>query len=462
MRSLASLFLAFCDQAGSAQSIKNNSFIVVFVVILFFLSPLSLANDSLAPVGVEPKSVAVEDVVSDRKIQRRLNDILVAVGSYEEVKVRVVSGVAILSGLVDEDRDIEWAHNLATRMEGVVAVQSQIKRRPKKILDLAPAREEIEGFNVAFMRQLPSIVLAISVLTISLFLFFLTALGFRRALSKKISSPLLLNATARIISVPIVLLGLYLALRISGLAGLAFTVLGGTGLLGLALGLGLKNSFEDYAASILLSIKKPFRPSDWVRIGEYEGIVQKVTSRSTLIIDFVGNHVLMPNSLVYRSIVTNKTANPKMRCDFVFGLHYGDSIEAAQVAVLDLLGQSDLVLKKPDPWVLVDELAGSAVMMRVYFWINAREVSDLKVTSHLLLEIKNRLLAKGFRFPDPQREIVFTNGLLLGRRTTSQQKQGVKSVTSKTPRLEEVRAEALELNRQAHESDLPDQGENVL
>lgn len=430
--------------------------------MLIGISSTSFAYEAATPVGSEPKPIAVEEVISDKKIQQRLSDILVAVGSYEQVKVKVVSGVAILSGLVDEERQIEWVNNLATRMDGVVAVQNQIKSRPKEILDLAPAREEIEEFNVAFMRHLPTIVLAISVLAVSLFLFFLASFGFRRALTKKIPSPLLLNASAKILSVPIFLLGLYLALRISGLAGLAFTVLGGTGLLGLALGLGLKNSVVDYSASILLSIKKPFRPSDWVKIGEYEGIVQKVTSRSTLIIDFSGNHVLMPNSLVYSSIITNKTANPKMRCDFVFGLNYGDSIEAAQVAVLGLLAQSHFVLKDPEPWVLVDELGSSAVNLRVYFWLNAREVSTFKVTGHLLLEVKNLLLAKGFRFPDSQREIVFTNPLVLGQEVTSQKEQELKPVAIKAPRPEELRAEASELNRQARESDLPDQGESVI
>lgn len=434
----------------------------VWASILIGLSSISFAYEAVPPVGSEPKPIAVEELISDRKIQQRLSDILVAVGSYEQVKVKVVSGVAILSGLVDEERQIEWVNNLATRMDGVVAVQSQIKSRPKEILDLAPAREEIEEFNVALMRHLPTIVLAISVLAVSLFLFFLASFGIRRTLSKKIPSPLLLNASAKILSLPIFLLGLYLALRISGLAGLAFTVLGGTGLLGLALGLGLKSSFEDYSASILLSIKKPFRPSDWVKIGEFEGIVQKVTSRSTLIIDFSGNHILMPNSLVYKSIITNKTANPKMRCDFVFGLEYGDTIEAAQVAVLGLLAESHLVLKDPEPWVLVDELRSSAVNLRVYFWLNAREVSTFKVTSHLLLEVKNLLLAKGFRFPDNQREIVFTNPLVLGQEVTSLKEQKLQPVVIKAPRPEEVRAEASELNRQARESDLPDQGESLI
>lgn len=87
--------------------------------------------------------------------------------------------------------------------------------------------------------------------------------------------------------------------------------------------MGLKNGLEDYTASIFLKYRKPFRSGDWVKINDFEGIVEKVTSRSTLIIDFTGNHIVIPNSLVYKSITINKTANPKMRGDFVFGIDYG-------------------------------------------------------------------------------------------------------------------------------------------
>lgn len=438
--------------------------VAVFVVFLILLvhSSISFAINSANTDSLDPKSIAVQEIISDKKIQKRLSDILNAVGSYEDVKVKVISGVVILSGLVDKEEQMDWAHQLATRLDGVVAVQNRVKNRPSEILDLTPAREEIVGFNVTLIRHLPTIILAISVFIISLLLFFLAAYGFRRALKKKITSPLLLSATAKFLSIPVFFLGLYLALRISGLAGLAYTVLGGTGLLGLVLGLGLKNSFEDYAASIFLSIKKPFRPSDWVKIGDYEGIVQKVTSRSTLIIDFSGNHILMPNNLVYKSIITNMTANPKMRYDFVIGLDYDDSIEDAQSLILDLLDQSHLVLSDPEPWALIDELGASSVNLRIYFWLNVREVSIFKVSSHLRLEIKNLLLSKGFRFPDPEREIIFTNELPSAGDTKSLKKLVTQSVTNKPPAIEEVKAEVSELNKQSRESDLPDQGENVI
>lgn len=124
--------------------------------------------------------------------------------------------------------------------------------------------------------------------------------------------------------------------------------------------------------------------------------------------------------------------------------------------VLDLLAKNEFVLKDPEPWVLVDELAGSAVNLRVYFWVNVREVSIFKVSSHLLMAVKNKLLAAGLRFPDPQREVVFTNGLVFERGNISQPKPETKLNTALAPPRTDVRAEALELNRQARESDLPE------
>ncbi len=98
-----------------------------WIFVATFLSAISFGDEVLGAKGVEPKSIAVEEVISDKKIQKRLSDILIAVGSYQQVQVQVISGVAILKGLVDDSRQIEWANDLATRMDGVVAVHSKLK-----------------------------------------------------------------------------------------------------------------------------------------------------------------------------------------------------------------------------------------------------------------------------------------------------------------------------------------------
>jgi small conductance mechanosensitive channel len=437
-------------------------YFAIVVSILICSSHKINASEVSSEVNAVANPIAVEHITSDKKIEQRLNEILTAVGSYDNVKIQVLSGVVILSGIVSEGRQVEWVQALAARLDGVVAVQSQLVVESKSLFDFTPARKEIDRLSTIIMGHLPVIILAIFVLALSFVIFYFASSAIRKALVNRIPNTLLQNALAKALAIPVFLIGLYLALRISGLAGLALTLLGGTGLLGLALGLGLKNSFEDYVASIILSVKKPFRPSDWVRIGEFEGIVQQVNSRSTLIMDFTGNHILIPNSVVYNSIITNKSANAKMRGEFVVGIDYGDSIDRAQKALLGLLAKIDLVLKDPEPWVLVDELGGSSVNLRVYYWVNVREVSIFKVTSYLLREVKVLLLAQGFRFPDPQREIVFINRLGIGREAKMEKSQASNTEVDSTPSIADVRAEAPELNRLARESDLPDQGKNIL
>ncbi len=435
----------------------------ILAIFLLCCTSMTLsAQDADSETETVASPIAVEDVTADGKIERRLRDILAVTGHYENVKVHVISGVVILSGMVEKESQIEWAQSLALRLDGVVAVQNQIVKKSRDLLDLTPAKEEFARFHALVIRHFPVLILSLVVLILSFVFFFLTSRGAKQALRQRISSPLLLNAIAKMLSIPVFLIGLYMALRISGLTGLAFTLLGGTGLLGLALGLGLKNGFEDYAAGIVLSIKKPFRPSDWVSIGEFEGIVQNLTSRSTLIMDFEGNHVLIPNGFVYRSVITNKSANPKMRGNFVLGIDYRDSIDDAQTAILNLLAKNDLVQKDPEPWVLVDELSGSSVNLRVYYWVNVREVSIFKVSSHLLREVKKLLLAEGFRFPDPHREIVFTNSLAVGHEAKKILVPKLKDTVNGNVKAADVRAEASDLNRLARDSDFPDQGKDIL
>ena len=241
------------DRVGRKKGAMKRKCIGVYAIILFALSSILYAQEPpSAPVSTL-KPIAVEEVTSDKKIERRLNEVLAAVGQYEHVKVRVLSGVVVFSGEVDEDRQIEWVGNLASRIDGVVAVQNRITSHPKKIFDVTLAREEMGRLADMVMHRLPTIVLALVVLVLFSLIFFIAFRGIRRAIARRISSPLLLNAIAKGFAIPVLLVGLYLALKISGLTGLAFTIMGGTGLFGLVLGLGLKNSFEDYAASIFLS-----------------------------------------------------------------------------------------------------------------------------------------------------------------------------------------------------------------
>jgi small-conductance mechanosensitive channel len=143
--------------------------------------------------------------------------------------------------------------------------------------------------------------------------------GLRRLLQPRLAVALLREVIARSVGVLVFILGLYLVLRIAGLTRLALTMLGGTGLLGLVIGIAFRDITENVLASILLSVQRPFRVGDLVDIAGVIGYVQQLNVRTTVLMALSGHHVQIPNATVYKSIIRNYTSNPNRREDFTRG-----------------------------------------------------------------------------------------------------------------------------------------------
>src|SRR5690606_4198699 len=124
---------------------------------------------------------------------------------------------------------------------------------------------------------------------------------------------------------------------VAGLTSIALTVLGGTGLLGIILGIAFQDITENFLASIFLSVQTPFESGDLVDIDGTMGFVQRLTTRATILMTLEGNHVQIPNSTVYKSKINNYTSNPNRRADFAVGIGYEDSIARAQEIALRIL-----------------------------------------------------------------------------------------------------------------------------
>ena len=210
---------------------------------------------------------------------------------------------------------------------------------------------------------------------------------------------------------PVALLGIYLALRISNLTNLAATVLGGTGLIGLVVGIAFRDIAENFLASVLISVKCPFSMGDLIQVEGHKGLVRGVSTRGTTLMTLEGNHVQIPNSVVYKSVIQNFTANPNIRLDFLVGVDYGDSIAEAQQTILETVRGHQAVLAQPEPLVLVQELASSTVNLQILFWINGETHSLLKVRSAVIRQVKRSLDESGFTLPDESREVIFPKGV---------------------------------------------------
>ena len=358
-----------------------------------------------------PEKVEVEPVADDSDISSRLERIYGATGWFDSINVETDEGVVFLNGVADSDSHRDWAERVAQRTSDVVAVVNQISVKAPSVWDIRPAIGQLQQLGRDFIQLVPLLAIGAVILLLAYLIAKLAASTARRVTSRRIDSQLLQQVVASIAGVLVMLIGLYIALKVSGLSRLAVTVLGGTGLVGLALGFAFRDIAENYLASVLISLNRPFRVGDLIELDGNQGFVRRVTTRGTLLLTLDGNHIQIPNSTVYKSVITNFSSSPKIRKSFTLGIGYEDSVTEAQEIVHRVLREHDSVLGDPEPLVLVQSLGAATVNLQVLYWLDGERFDALSVTSALMRQTKAALADANISMPDEAREVVFPQGV---------------------------------------------------
>lgn len=444
----------------------------------------SAASDTATPVEAPtgpaaPAKVEVNPEARDEDIRARLENILEATGWFRQPEVRVDEGVVFLSGVAEDEQYKSWAGELARNTQDVVAIVNQLEIARPSVWEIEPAVAGLRELWRDIVYSLPFAAIGLVVLAAACLAAILTSRGLRGALRSQLPVPLLREVVARAVGALVFLLGLYIVLKVSGLTRLALTVLGGTGILGLVLGIAFRDITENFLASVLLSLQRPFRAGDLVEIEGALGYVQQLNVRTTVLMTLTGNHVQIPNSTVYKSVICNYTSNPNRREDFTIGIGYDATISDAQEAALAVLAEHPAVLHDPEPWVLVDSLGPATVNLRIYFWINGSRHSWLKVKSSVIRLVKREFQERGIAMPDEAREVIFPKGVpiqMLGASSEDGEAAPRQPVQEHRP-LERAKVEpevvstraeaglqtdAEQIDEQARHSRIPEQGEDLL
>jgi len=356
-------------------------------------------------------TLAIEPVAHDAAIRERLKSVLDATGWFPESRVRVENGVVFLGGPAKSEELKQWAGDLARNTQGVAAVANQMEVATASVWDFSLALGGLSGLWQDLARAMPIMVLGFLILALFGVAAWFSARSVRALLRERVRAKLLRDLLALSTGVIVLLLGAYIVLRISGLTQLALTLVGGTGLVGLALGIAFRGITENYLASIFLSVQRPFQTGDLVEISGVTGYVKQLNIRTTVLMTLDGNLAQLPNSTVYVSTIRNFTATPNRREDFTIGIGYDDPIDCAQEVAHRVLADHPAVLKEPGPWVLADSLGAATVNLKVYFWLNGRENSWLKVRSSVIRLVKRAYQEHGISMPDEAREVVFPRGI---------------------------------------------------
>lgn len=455
----------------------KKSHCLFIIILLLMIVPLGVIAQGQTQAGTTdqdesavPERIDVAPAAQDSQIRDRLAGILMATEWFESPQVEVNDGVVFLSGSTETVDHKRWAGDLARNTQDVTAVVNRIEVLDPDIWDYQPAFTGLQELWRNIMSAVPFLIFGIVVLAIFWGISVLVAIGVRAYLTNRQMNDLLQSIAARGIAIAVFILGIYIVFHVADLTNVALTILGGTGLLGIVLGIAFRDITENFLASIFLSVQNPFHAGDMVEINNNIGFIQRLTIRATLLMTLDGNHLQIPNSTVYKSSILNYTSNPNQRIRFVIGIGYDASVTSAQEIAAKIFEDHPAVLKDPEPWILVDELASSAINLKFYVWVDGSKHNILKVKSSVLRQIKNAYLTKGISMPDDARERVFLDGATiqpLEESAASDKKKPVgrsvaedsKVITEAEGQLESSDEEIL---KQARMSRSPEEGEDLL
>lgn len=252
-----------------------------------------------------------------------------------------------------------------------------------------------------FIAILPLLLIGVVVFS----LFWLLAKFAYRALLRRHEGGKAL-AYARLAYVGLLLAGFLVAVTIAFPSFTPAELLSILGVGGVAIGFAFKDIFQNLLAGILLLIRQPFTVGDEITAGDFTGKVEAIETRATYIRTYDGRRVIVPNSIIYTEPVTVITAYDMLRSEYDVGIGYSDDIGKARQIALETVQGIDGVLSDPAPDVLVWDLAGSSVNLRVRWWSDPQRGDVVSMRDKVLQAVKEALSDAGIDLPFPTQVVL--------------------------------------------------------
>jgi small-conductance mechanosensitive channel len=180
------------------------------------------------------------------------------------------------------------------------------------------------------------------------------------------------------------------------------------GALSVGIGFGLQNVVNNFVSGLILLFERPIRTGDWIVVGPYEGIVRRISVRSTVVQTFDRGDVILPNGDLISSPVKNFTLGDRVgRVQINLGVEYGTDTEAVRRLLLDAALSHPKVIRggmAPAPWVWFIGFGESSLDFQLTAFVS--EVSErMTIASDLNFAVERRLREAGIEVPYPQRDV---------------------------------------------------------
>lgn len=378
-------------------------------------NPLSDELIDLPPVisGESTNNAQIETTPSPQKdtdIRQRISGIFSEIDGLQAVNVSVTQGVVRLTGETPNEKKAQQAINLTNRLTDVVTVEDRINRTLDVQDNVTTVYQSLKAQVNILVKSLP--LLMVSILLFGIVAWFGSWLSKRQKMWQRLTpNPFVAELLSQTIKVIFIVFGLILALSLVGAETFLSTLLGGAGVIGIAVGFAVKDTIENYIASLMLSIRQPFRARDQIVINGQEGIVVRLTSRATILMTKDGNQLRIPNAEVFKGTILNYTQNAERRFIFELGVDANDDPLAAIKVGIDAIIQLNFVLDEPKTIAIIQNVGDSNIILEFQVWVNQTETDFAKARSIAIRETKHALENAGFSLPEPIYRLRFNEAL---------------------------------------------------
>ncbi|NCD41417.1 MAG: mechanosensitive ion channel [Bacteroidia bacterium] len=179
------------------------------------------------------------------------------------------------------------------------------------------------------------------------------------------------------------------------------------GAVGLAVGMALSGTLQNFAGGVMILLFKPFKVGDYITAQGYDGTVKEIQIFNTILNTVDNKIVIIPNGGLSTSSMINYSKEPQRRVDLSFGIGYADDIDKAREIILDVAAKHGKILTDPEPFAKVVSLGDSSVNFAVRLWVESADYWD--VFFYMNENVKKAFDANGISIPFPQSDVHIYN-----------------------------------------------------
>ena len=247
----------------------------------------------------------------------------------------------------------------------------------------------------------PKLVYTIIVLIIGLWVIRMITSGVRRMIQKSSVDDSLTTFLASLVSMVLKVVLVITVIDMLGIQATSFIAI--LGAAGLAVGMALSGTLQNFAGGVMILVFKPFKVGDYIDAQGHAGTVNQIQIFNTILKTPDNKTIIIPNGGLSTGSMVNYSTESTRRIDFTFGIGYDDDIDKAKAILKEIADNEGRILPDPEYMIAVSNLGDSSVDILLRIWVNSSDYWN--VYFEMFEKVKKTFDKEGISIPFPQRDV---------------------------------------------------------